>query len=218
MRRRPVAIVSLLLAAGILLLAWSQPWFVLEVDPGSGVAETLVLAGDTAAPAIIAIALAVMAVALVLALAGPRLRILLAAVIGLLGVVAVATAIGVLNDPASVFEHVVSEATGLGGTGATDAITTATVMIWPFVAIIGGVATAILGAIIAVMSRQWRSTGRRYERGTVAVEPGDSVAAWDAISGGDDPTTGDAMNEAPVGTLESKGSQDRANDEETERP
>ncbi len=218
MRRRPIAIISLLMAAGILLLAWSQPWFVLDVDPGSGIAETLVLAGDTAAPAIIAIALAVIAVALVLALAGPRLRILLSAVIGLLGVIAVATAIGVLNDPAMVFERVVSDATGLGGTGATDAITTATVMIWPFVAIIGGVATAILGAVIAVVSRDWRSAGRRYERGTVAVEPGDSVAAWDAISGGDDPTTSDAMIAMPTGTLESKGSPDRADDEETERP
>ena len=188
MRRRPAAILAILLASGSLLLAWSQAWFVLSIDPGSGAAETLALAGDAAAPALIAIALAVMAVAAVLALAGPRLRVVLAAAIAILGVGAVAVSVSVLADPSTVFEREIAELTGLGGAGASSAILAAASTIWPVVAIIGGAATAVLGVVVAIVSRHWRSTGRRYERGTTPADPTDSVAAWDAISGGGDPT------------------------------
>lgn len=188
MRRRPVAVLALLLSAGALLLAWSQPWFLVSIDPGTGAREELVLGGDAAAPAIIAIALAVMAVAAVLALAGPRLRIVLGVVIALLGVGAVVVSVSVLTDPSTVFEREIAEHTGLGGSGALDTILAAASTLWPVLAAGAGAVTAALGVTVAIVARHWRSAGRRYERGGSAADPTDSVATWDAISDGGDPT------------------------------
>lgn len=194
MRRRSVAVSTILLAAGLLLLAWSQAWFLLVVEPGTGAPEELVIGGDAAGAAVLAIALATAAVAAVLALAGPRLRILLGVVIALLGVGAAAAAGSVLAAPEAVFERVIAEMTGLAGSGALDSISSAAATVWPIVAIGGGVLIAVLGAWVVVVSRQWTAGGRRYERDTAGAgdragtDPTDTVATWDSLSHGGDPT------------------------------
>ncbi len=142
----------------------------------------------------LAIALATAAVAAVLAIAGPRMRIALGIVIALLGIGALGAAVAVLADPSAVFERVVGESTGIGGEGALSMIETAAPTVWPVVAAIAGALGAVLGAAVALFSRRWGVTGRRYERGDAAPAAGgatpDAVDAWDAISHGDDPTDG----------------------------
>jgi hypothetical protein len=64
---------------------------------------------------------------------------------------------------------------------------------WPAVAVVGGIAIAVLGVLELLTSRAWPGSSRKY--GTVSAErPRDSrssVDDWDALSGGDDPTQPD---------------------------
>ncbi len=208
MRRRPAAIAAIVLAAATMLLAWSQPWFELVVQ-----GEPLTIGGDLAAGAVLAIALALLAVAGVLAIAGVGLRRVLGAVVALVGVGAVAAAVAVLADPHELFERVVAERTGIGGTGALDLVESAAATVWPVLAIVAGLAAAALGVGVIVGSRHWPASGRRYERGTgaAAAATGDPIEAWDSISRGDDPTDAHA---APPPTDRIASS----DDQETERP
>lgn len=193
MRRRSAAVSAILLAAGSLLLAWSQTWFFLVIEPGTGAPEDITIGGDAAGASVLAISLATAAVAAVLALAGPRLRIVLGFVIAVLGAGAAWSAISVLSSPDAVFERVIAERTGLAGGGALDSITAAGATMWPVVAIIGGAATAVLGVWVVFVSKHWSTSGRRYERGSTAdADPTDTVATWDSISHGGDPTAATA--------------------------
>lgn len=189
MRRRPVAVLAVLLAAGTMLLAWSQPWFALSLREGAVTGEPIAVGGDLAAPAVLAISLATAAVAAVLAIAGPRMRVVLGIAIALLGAGAVLAAVAVLVNPSAPFERVVAEELGIAGPAAAEAIAAAAATAWPVVAIAGGAAAAALGVLVAVRSREWPRSGRRYERGAGGAGGDDTIDAWDAISRGDDPTS-----------------------------
>lgn len=119
----------------------------------------LLQAGAAAASAAFgALALAGAAAGLTLLLAGPILRTILAALIGVLGgaVVLVAVALAVPGAESGVL---------LGG--------------------IGGALQAGAGVAVAVTARRWPESTSRYSRTRLS---GDRASEWDALSSGEDPT------------------------------
>lgn len=92
---------------------------------------------------------------------------------------------------------------GLGGLGGLDGGETKPA--WGLLCALGGVLVAVAGVVTAVRGQGWPAMGARYERtrpGTGhdrpgadgaeggRVDAGRTVAAWDALDRGDDPTVG----------------------------
>jgi len=199
MRRRPAALLSIAILAAVVLIGWSQPWFVV----GAG-EEVFEIRGESAAPALLPLALAILALAAVLAIAGHWLRLVAAVLVGILGAVVVVASIVSLSDPTGAIERAISERTGLTGDSALERVTSAGFTLWPIVAIAGGALLVALGIVIGFASRHWTHTERRYGRpapragadvtpetpGSVADPDArvDPIGSWDALSDGDDPT------------------------------
>ncbi|MGN6273375.1 MAG: Trp biosynthesis-associated membrane protein [Protaetiibacter sp.] len=192
------------LLAALVFLAWSQPWFTLELAATSGDPEPLVVRGDVAASALAPLALAVLAIVAALALAGTVFRIVFGVLEALLGACVIAVTAVSLGDPSGASAHAITEVTGISGSDSVgELVVSAAVSPWPTVAIIIGVLILGAGGLVAVTAPRWPASGRRYTRTrTSDADPGrntaspsdrpspDPVAEWDALSDGDDPTAG----------------------------
>jgi hypothetical protein len=82
---------------------------------------------------------------------------------------------------------------GLGlAAGAAYAVIDGAAPGWPAVCALGGLAVAAGGIGTVVRGRDWPALGARYDRRAAprrsAAGPDDTVAAWDALDRGEDPT------------------------------
>ncbi|MGN6326257.1 Trp biosynthesis-associated membrane protein [Pseudolysinimonas sp.] len=186
-RLRLVSLLAVGAVAALALLAWSQTWFRITVD-----GRVLAVGGSVAGAAMPALALTSLAVILALALAGPFFRAVLGVLEALLGVAMITTSAFALADPVAASLPAITKATGLAG--RSDAVAGAHEATgWPVLAIVAGVLAVLVGLAIAVTSRRWPSSSRRFTR--TRTEAADATAAeadpvreWDALSEGDDPT------------------------------
>lgn len=196
-RRRGTLLAATVLLAALVFLAWSQPWFTLELSATSGDPAPLEIRGDVAAAALAPLALTVLAIVAALALAGPALRTVFGVLEALIGACVVAVAVVALTAPVAASATAITEVTGVGGADSVaELVTRVTVSAWPLVAIVLGVLIALVGLLVAFTARSWPVSGRRYSRTRIEAADGpsaepasDPVAEWDALSDGDDPTT-----------------------------
>lgn len=190
-RMRAVLLGATALLAGLMLLAWSQPWFTLTLSSSSGDPTPLEVRGDVAAGALAPLALAVLAVVAALALSGRVFRIIFGVLEALLGVCVVAATLVTLGDPAAASASAITEVTGIAGSDSVAALVAeVATSAWPFVAIVIGALTVVVGGAVVATARRWPVSGRKYTRTRVAAsDASDSVAEWDALSEGDDPTS-----------------------------
>ena len=177
--------------AGLTLLTWTGQWFSLTLDGRSSSHSTIAVSGDVAAPALIALALANLALVAALAISGPVIRLVLAIVQVVLGFTVALSAVAALIDPVHASASAISGATGVTGDRSLAALVTAvSVSAWPWLAAITGVLIMALGVFLALTGRAWPGSSRRYQ--TVRLEPTEPgenpVADWDSLSGGGDPT------------------------------
>lgn len=188
--------------SGLALLAWTQPWVNAEVAQSGTARQTLEVAGATAAPGVTALALAGMALAGALSIAGPVIRLVLGVLEVLLGFSVLLSAFLAITDPATASAGAVTDATGISGTeSVVDAVVSASVTPWPFVALLAGVVMAGAGVSVLVTARRWPGPTSRYQ--AVRFEPADpetpgaadaagqdrdSIDDWDGLSRGEDPT------------------------------
>ncbi len=207
-RLRSLLLTGTALLAALVFLAWSQPWFTLELTATSGDPTPLEVRGDVAAAALAPLALAVLAIVAALALAGAVFRVVFGVLEALLGVCVIAATVVSLGDPAAASAHAVTEATGISGADSVaELISSVAVSAWPTVVIVVGALVVVVGAVVAFTAPRWPVSGRRYTRsrtepagspamastsGTAASDAAssDPVAEWDALSEGDDPTAG----------------------------
>ncbi|WP_353814179.1 Trp biosynthesis-associated membrane protein [Agromyces sp. SYSU T00266] len=198
------AIVGILVGSGVALLAWSQAWYAATLVDGatSGSAATLQVGGQAAAPALSALALAGLALAGALTIAGPVIRVVLGVLAAVLGACVVLAASLAIADPVAAVSSAVADATGVAGAGPTAALVADVVATpWPAVAVVGGAIVVLAGLGVVATARAW-PTSRRHGGGVrVAADDGAAVPAsdravdaWDDLSRGDDPT------EAPTAT------------------
>lgn len=182
-----------LLGAGA-LLAWSQTWFVATLAPGNSLDETVSVGGDAAAPALVPLSLAVLAVVAALAIARPIVRRVLACVLAALGIGIAAAGVVALSDPLAAVATSVTASTGLDGDRAVDAaVLSVDVSLWPAVTIAIGAALTILALALVFTSRLWGGDSQRHEAPKASTDGSSAapshVSDWDSLSSGDDPTS-----------------------------
>jgi len=184
-RERLVAVLVLAALGAAAVLASTQTWLALDLRG----AKPLAVAGSAAAPALAPLALVLLALAATLAIAGRAAQLVLAVVAVLGGAAIVALAVPALADPAGAAAGSVTAATGIAGSASVRAaVARATVTGWPVLAVAAGVLTALAGLLVAVRSRRWPVSGRRFRPSTPRAATTDPVGEWDALSAGDDPT------------------------------
>ncbi|MBN9606966.1 MAG: Trp biosynthesis-associated membrane protein [Actinomycetales bacterium] len=187
-RLKLVSLAALVLLAGGLVLTATQTWFVLEVS-----GAPLAVGGDVAGGAALAVGLAGLAAVAALALAGPFFRIVLGALVALLGAAGALAAGVALADPVAASAPALTAATGVAGHDSLTALVTGGGPTgWPVAALVVAILLGIAGLAVTLTARAWPRGTRRYERtrlaGDGAENPNDAVGEWDALSDGDDPT------------------------------
>lgn len=183
-RAKPIALLLAFVGGAVALITAPQTW--VSVSFGSASSLTFDLAGQTVAPALVALASALLAAAAVLALVRRVARVVFAAIgtalaIGLTVVVFTARAADAqtLADAAL---H--ASGIGAGGIDATELVANWTALCW--VAASAAI-LALFGFLIAlVTATRWTTGGQRYERTQRATDT--AAGQWDALSDGDDPT------------------------------
>jgi hypothetical protein len=176
-----------ILAGGVLgaltLLAWTQQWFGLTLTSG----QSLAVAGQVAAPALSALGLASLALVAALAIAGRVFRIVLAALEVAIGVLVVVSAAAALSTPVAASAATITEAVGESGANALAAlVASVSATAWPYLTLVFGALSALVGVVVLVTTRRWPGPTRRYE--TTAVADDSAAGSWDALSAGKDPT------------------------------
>lgn len=183
---RRLAVLLGLLVSGALLLTTRAAWAHASVPDLAGGTTAVAVTGAQAAPLVVASGVVALAAAAVTSLSSRAVRLVTGPLLILAGVVAAAGAIGASRDPSSAAAAAISDATGVGGTGAA-----VTATAWPLAAVAAATVLAVLGLAILVAGRTWVSAAR-YQRDASAAAPRDPredpSAAWDALSRGEDPT------------------------------
>lgn len=186
--RGPAAMLLLLLAA-LTAVSAVPVWL---RSTGASALEGAVpvdVTGTQAAPGVVAAAVVLLAAMGATGLVGRAGRWVVVAVVALAGAIVLASTVGALTDSAGIAEAAAAELTGVSALAAPVRPT-----LWPWAALVVGVADLGGAALLAVMSRAWPSPTRRHSApgaaGPVAarVEPDDDQAAWDSLTRGDDPT------------------------------
>lgn len=184
-RLRLISMAAIVLAAAIVALSWSQPWYTLRLSGAE-----YPVGGDVAGGALGPLALASLCVVLALGLAGPVFRIILAVLDALLGVCVVVVAAWSLSDPVRASLPALQQATGLTADeqAFVQQIGSTVATAWPYVGLAGGILMILVALGVAVTSRAWPVSGRKYTRTRAVTPEGDPIQDWDALSEGDDPT------------------------------
>jgi uncharacterized membrane protein (TIGR02234 family) len=171
-----VAVLLCLAGAGLLLLALSRTWLVVDTDPLSTLLrQSRHLSGATLAPG--ARALGLVGLAGVAALPATRSwgRLLVGALLAAAGIGAALIVTDFLRDPSAAANEHVSAAglTIVFDPGAA-----------PYVALLGALLLLAAGVLTLVRGRSWSALGSSYDAPTAPK----GTSAWDALDHGVDPT------------------------------
>jgi uncharacterized membrane protein (TIGR02234 family) len=164
-RRLKYTLMLLILAgSGLALLGSTQTWFSLTLTKASNHLGAVTIQGSVAAPALTALSLAGLALAVALAIAGNVVRLIM----GVLGVVVGASVLlsaGIaVGDPIKTSSAAVTAATGVSGTTSVNRlVATVSISVWPWFAVAGGVILVLASVAVLVTSRRWPGTSRRFD-------------------------------------------------------
>ncbi|MCU1445633.1 Trp biosynthesis-associated membrane protein [Cryobacterium sp.] len=191
-------VLAVIVASGIALLAWTQVWATVRLAADGTTQQVLDVTGSIAAPGLTALALAGLALAGALTIAGVVIRVILGILEMLLGVSVILSAALAVFDPVRASTAAVTAATGIAGTDSTRAaVSSAALTFWPFLALAAGVLMVLVGLLVCLTARRWPGPTKRYnttrfepvtDPGTGASRPRDAVDDWDGLTRGDDPT------------------------------
>ncbi len=183
-RLRLSLVVAGLVLGGLVLLAATQDWVAVRLTDGT----RLVVDGQQAAPVLPTLALSTLALAAALTIAGPVLRRVLGMLGALIGAAIATSAVGVLADPLGASASTITAATAVAGARSVAAIVgSADPGFWPLVAAAAGALLAIAGIVTLLTASRWPGPSRKYDS---EAPVGTLAGAWDALSDGDDPTSG----------------------------
>ena len=197
-RIKPILILAVIAASGLALLAWTQVWATVRLAADGTTQQVLDVTGSIAAPGLTALALAGLALAGALTIAGVVIRVVLGLLEALLGVSVILSAALALADPVGASAAAVTAATGIAGVDSTrSAVSSAALTFWPFLALAAGILMLFVGVAVCVTARRWPGPTTRYEStrlepvtdaATGQARPRDAVDDWDGLTRGDDPT------------------------------
>jgi len=227
-RSRPLVVVAGLAVAGIIMLAWTQTWFTVDLHAGAAVTSRVDADGAAVVPQYTALAIASLALFLAMTIAGRVVRIVLASIEVLLGLGVVWSGISALADPVAAAKGAVGAVAGVSDlTAVRRVVDSVEVSAWPAVGIVGGVLAVLLGVVALVVQRSWPGPSRKYgaatagaaaEARTVAPVERDAIVDWDDLSAGVDPTerADDTGGAAPAPGEEPVGSEGRRSNDGAE--
>ena len=192
--------------SALTLVVWTGERFSITLRESATGHPVISVTGDVAAPALIALALASLALVAALAISGPFFRVVLGVLQVVIGFTVAFSAVLAVSNPVRASESAVSAVTGVGGSKSIAALVTAvTPTAYPVIAIIVGILTMVLGVFVLVTGRRWPGSSGRYRQPVVlevpeavhAAEAGSppedaaahAVSDWDTLSGGSDPTS-----------------------------
>lgn len=191
-RLKLTTIVVVVLGAALGFASSTQTWYTLHLTAAAAHGAPITIPGSTAAPALTALSLASLALALAFAISGRIARI----VLGVLGLIVAACLLaetaGVMAHPESASHSAVTTATGVAGTQSVNALVASIgSSAWPALALVGGVVIGIGALAAIVFGRRWPSATRRYE-----------AVRWERVDDGDDDETGPSTDPAADGRAE----------------
>jgi len=191
-------VLAVIVASALALLAWTQVWVIVRLAEDGSTQPAIDVSGSIASPGLTALALAGLALAGALTIAGPVIRIILGLLEMLLGVSVVLSAGLAIGDPVGASSAAVTTTTGVAGADSTRAlVSSATLTGWPFLALAAGILMLLIGLFVCITARFWPGPTKRYEATTFEpvtdpatgqVRPRDAVDDWDGLTRGDDPT------------------------------
>ncbi len=184
-------------ALGAVIGLWSatRTWITVDVQSSTVQIPQIVVDGASAAPAITAVSIAVLAGSLALLIAGKVSRYIIGAICLLAGIAVIASGAAALANPQTASFAAVSKATGLAQNAGDYAVSA-----WPTVAVIGGVLIVIQSVLVLIFARTWAAKADKYARdaGAKADAPKDAssqnIADWEQFSAGEDPTNGEKQS------------------------
>lgn len=181
------------IASALALFGATQVWVTLDLAEGAAAFASLEVTGQQLNQSLSPIAIAALAAALALTIAGRGFRRVLGVLVSLLGVGIIAIAVSVLTNPVAAASGGLAEATGLTGHDQLSLVTSyhATQMI--VLTLVAGSLLVLFGVLVLILGGRWKSAGRKYEADagrTAAKDDGepDRISDWEAMSDGDDPT------------------------------
>lgn len=196
MRSKLWLILGIALAAIGALAAATQPWVVVHLAEGAAVVSRLEVTGQQLNASLSSIAIAALAAALVLSIAGTIFRRVLAVLVVLFGAGIVAISIAVVNDPLASAGGRIAEATGLAGSAQISVVASSETSVFIVVTIVCAAALMLFGVLVLVLGGRWKAAGRKYSartEGTRSSGEGDGAdpdrfSDWDAQNEGRDPS------------------------------
>ncbi|MGK0715971.1 Trp biosynthesis-associated membrane protein [Leucobacter sp. W1153] len=197
MRSKLPLLAVVALTGGLTMVAATQTWVNLLLVDGAAASGSLLVSGQDLNASLSPVAIAVLAAALALTIAGKIFRRVLGLLIAALGAGALAIAAGVLADPVGAAAGRLAEITAISGTAQQGLVESSALSVWPFVTAVAGGALVVLGLLVAIVSGGWRAAGRKYESRTDSEEPvrgetdTDRISDWERQSDGEDPSETD---------------------------
>lgn len=199
------------LAGGFSLVGATQTWLTITFVEGAAAFGWLEVSGQQLNQSLSPIAIAALAAALALTIAGKVFRRVLGVLVALLGGGILAIALVVFADSKSAAASRIAEATGLAGANQLDLVTE--VVSSPYILLTAGagVALVLLGFLVLLLGPGWRKAGRKYEaevgRPQREVQAGndepDRIADWESMNDGVDPSDDDPHQDSH-GTADSR--------------
>ncbi|MHB1171506.1 MAG: Trp biosynthesis-associated membrane protein [Lacisediminihabitans sp.] len=191
-RLKSLSLLGAIALSALTLLAWTQPWFTVLLSGTDVSRQPIVVTGEVAAPGLAALSLAGFALVAALAIAGPFFRVVLGVLQAVIGGCVVLSGGLAVADPANASAAAVTKISGVSGADSVAAlVASAGETAWPWIAILLGVVTVLLGAFVVLTGRRWPGSARRYQpvRFEEAETSANPVSDWDRLSGGSDPTS-----------------------------
>lgn len=206
-RFKSLSLLTAVVLSAMVLIGWSQTWFVFDVSFAEGQSRPLDISGQQVASALSALGLTGFALTAALSLAGVVLRRILGVFLFLLGGGIFFVTISPWTDPIAAAAPALTALSAISDvdTLRTFVLSTAATA-WPGVTAVIGLLFLPLGILIFFTAGKWGTASRKFERTTknssanatekVATRPAgvvedvsaQNIDAWDSLSHGEDPT------------------------------
>lgn len=195
--RSKLPLLGMLVVTGALaLVSATQGWVTMQFIPGAAAVSALTVSGQDVNASLSPIAIAVLAAALALTIAGRVFRRVLGALLIVLGWGIAAIAVGVLSDPVQSATGRLAEITAITGSQQLELVRSHTISVWPFLTAVTGGLILLLGLVILVVSGRWRTAGRKYQSASEAQSQPvaerdaapDRISDWERQNEGEDPS------------------------------
>lgn len=192
MRSKLWLLSGIALAGALALFGATQVWVTLSLAAGAAASDQLEATGQQLNQSLSPVALAALATAIALTIAGKVFRRVLGVLVLLLGAGVAAIAISVLRDPSAAVASRLAEVTGLEGSVQAGLVTAITVSPLVIVTLVAGVILALLGLPVLLLGGQWKTAGRKYEADSPRAQSADGepdrISDWEAQNDGYDPS------------------------------